>query len=498
MSGKGNLVFEASHPFLFFDYFRIPYEVRPVSAGPATAAPPVSVHWVQAVDSGRKLFWLAPDPQQRGSSGPCRAGRYHMRGVTFFGRLAPRESVPALLPDSGGRWDFAEPIMAADASVASYTWEDSDGNVFLPFDPGEIMHNFWSETYQDIRRSAIAAMCHGIALRSYYAVRPCLPRFVQLRLRRLFTRAQARSSFPQWPREDSLHNLYSWLSIVVANVAGCPVPYLDLWPDGKAWALVLTHDVETGAGYADMEVLRGIERERGYRSSWNFVGQRYVIADETVRAIHRDGCEVGVHGLRHDGRDLAPRHLPDRLPAMREFASRWGAVGFRSPATRRDWELMPRLGFEYDSSYTDTDPYEPQPGGCCTYLPYFNQEMVELPITLPQDHTLFMILQHVDGQTWIDKASQLRDRNGMVLILTHPDYARDERLTTGYRNLLEVFRADDSVWHALPKEVAAWWRQRAASSVRRNGDTWEVDGPASARARPGLMLPSRAGVVISD
>jgi peptidoglycan/xylan/chitin deacetylase (PgdA/CDA1 family) len=489
-------VFEVCCSFPFFDYFRIPYKVRPVSHDPGTTTPPVSVHRAQALDSRRTLFWLARDPQQRGPSGSYRLGRYRMRDVTFFGGLVPRESVPALLPDTGSHWDFAEPIIAADASGASFTCQDSDGNVFLPFDPGEIMQNFWSESYRDIGRSAVNAMCHDIALHGYYAVRPCLPRFVQLRLRRLFTRVQARSSFPGWPHEDSLHNLYSWLSTVVAHVADCPVPYLDLWPDGKSWALVLTHDVETHVGYADMELLRGIERERGYRSSWNFVGQRYVVADETIRAIHDDGCEVGVHGLRHDGRDLARRQFPDRLPAMREFASRWGAVGFRSPATHREWDLMPKLGFEYDSSYTDTDPYEPQPGGCCTYLPYFNEQMVELPITLPQDHSLFTILQHPDGQAWIDKAKHLRDRHGMILILTHPDYARDERLTTSYRNLLEIFQEDDSVWHALPREVAAWWRQRAVSSVRRNGGTWEVEGPASARARLGWMLPSRVGVSI--
>jgi peptidoglycan/xylan/chitin deacetylase (PgdA/CDA1 family) len=490
-------VFEVCCPFLFFDYFRIPYKVRPLSHGSGVAAPPVPVHWLHAEDSGRTLFWLAPDQRQPGSSGPYRVGRYRMRDVTFFGGLATRESVPALLPDTGSKWDLAEPIVAADGGVASFTYQDSDGNVFLPFDPGEITQNFWSEKYRDIRRSAVNARCHDIALHGYYAVRPCLPRFVQLRLRRLFTRVQARSSFPGWPHEDSLHNLYSWLSTVVANVADCPVPYLDPWPDGKTWALVLTHDVETHVGYADMELLRGIERERGYRSSWNFVGQRYVVADEAIRAIHDDGCEVGVHGLRHDGRDLAPRQLRDRLPAMREFATRWGAAGFRSPATHREWELMPKLGFEYDSSYTDTDPYEPQPGGCCTYLPYFNQQMVELPITLPQDHTLFAILQQPDGQTWIHKANHLRDRHGMMLILTHPDYARDERLTTSYRNLLEIFQGDDSVWHALPREVAVWWRQRAVSSVRRNGQTWEVEGPASARARLGFMLPSRVGVSIS-
>ena len=71
---------------------------------------------------------------------------------------------------------------------------------------------------------------------------------------------------------------------------------------------------------------------------------------------------------------------------------------------------MPRLGFDYDSSYSDTDPYEPQPGGCCSYLPYFNENMVELPITLPQDHTLFSILQRPDADVWIGKADFLRER----------------------------------------------------------------------------------------
>ena len=67
----------------------------------------------------------------------------------------------------------------------------------------------------------------------------------------------------------------------------------------------------------------------------------------------------------------------------------------------------------------------------------------------------------------------------MVLVLTHPDYARDDRLAQGYETLLETFVGDDTVWHALPKEVAAWWRKRAASTIRDHGDGWVIDGPAS-------------------
>ena len=68
-----------------------------------------------------------------------------------------------------------------------------------------------------------------------------------------------------------------------------------------------------------------------------------------------------MHGLYHDGRDLeSEKTLLERLPAIRSHAERWGAVGFRSPATHRDWRLMRLLGFEYDSSSPDTDPFEPQ------------------------------------------------------------------------------------------------------------------------------------------
>jgi len=194
-----------------------------------------------------------------------------------------------------------------------------------------------------------------------------------------------------------------------------------------------------------------------------------------------------VHGLLHDGRDLvSKRMMEQRLPAMRKYAKRWDAVGFRSPATQRHWELMPLLGFDYDSSYSDTDPYEPQPGGCCTYLPYFNQSMVELPITMAQDHTLFAILQSPEASMWLRKAHLVRERNGMVLVLTHPDYAHDRRIVDGYRQLLDEFAGDDTVWHALPRDVATWWRDRAASRICDADGRWRIVGPAAAEGRVGF------------
>ena len=480
-------MFRTSHPFAFFDYFRTPYEVRPPRPGHGQPGAAAFVRTLTAMphpgQASRSLMWVGADARPAAPSAAGRLGCYRLGNFTFFGHVTPDAAVLSMLPQPPRGWHPAEPIRAADGRRVAAVWRDTEGNVFLPFDPGEVMRLFWSEGYREVRRSALAAAGRAAALRGYYLARPALPRPVQLGLRRRFTRLQAASPFPRWPIEDSLHDFYDWLFALIAGLADRPVPFLSLWPAGRAWALVLTHDVETAAGLRDMNLLRAPEPARGYRSSWTSVGARYPVDDESVRSLQDDGCEIGVHGLRHDGRDLAGRFMDERLPAMWEHASRWNAVGFRSPATHRKWDLMHRLGFDYDSSYTDTDPYEPQPGGCCSFLPYFNHGTVELPITLPQDHTLFTILQHADAGLWLRKAGHIRDRGGMVLVLTHPDYAHDQRLADGYRALLGTFADDGTAWRALPREVAAWWRGRAASTIRGQGGGWSIDGPASGSGR---------------
>jgi peptidoglycan/xylan/chitin deacetylase (PgdA/CDA1 family) len=487
-------MFEASHPFAFFDYFRVPYTVPSPDAPDGQSAKPSPVGWLRAVNPAggpaRSLLWLRSELSPGSQENVSRIGRYRLANFILFGQVAHSAAIPGMLSEVGRGWHPADTITDTGGQQVAAVWRDEDGNVFLPFDPGEVMHYFWSEKYRGVGRSGLSAAARAGVLRSYYLARPLLPRALQLRLRRVFTRVQSRSSFPDWPLEDNLHDFYGWLFAQVTDVADGPVPYLDLWPGGRSWALVLTHDVETDLGYRDMGLLRDIEREHGYKSSWNFVPLRYRVEDDVVRSLKDEGCEVGVHGLRHDGHDLESRRtLEQRLPAMRDYAKRWNAVGFRSPATQRHWELMPMLGFDYDSSYSDTDPYEPQPGGCCTYLPYFNEKMVELPITMAQDHTLFAILQNPDATVWLRKARLLRERGGMVLILTHPDYAGDQRISDGYRSLLDEFKDDDTVWHALPRDVATWWSNRAASTIRSTPGGWQIVGPAAADGQVRFAAP---------
>jgi hypothetical protein len=476
-------MFESSMTFLPLDYFRVPCTLdRSLGSG-------LPAGWgrLRAETTGLSLFW--PGGLDR-LDHPW-AGLFRVDDWTVAGHVVRQVPPPRL--GAGGWRPVTHLYDRAGARIAS-VWQDRDGNVWLPFDPGEVMRCLWSERYTALggRARALKAV-RKVALKGYYAVRPLLPRPLQLRMRRTLARHQQRdgTAFPAWPVEDGLHRMYDWLFDLLATTAGEPLPAVDTWPDGCTWALVLTHDVETQQGVDDMELLRADERRLGLRSSWNFVPERYDVTPALVERTKSDGCEVGVHGLRHDGRDLASRrHLERRLPAFRRYAHEWGAVGFRSPATQRAWSLMPLLGFEYDTSYTDTDPYEPQPGGCCTYLPFFfgdPDNMVELPITVPQDHTLFEILRETDAGTWRAKVAAIRERGGLALVLAHPDYASNPHMAREWRAMLEDVADDPTMWQPLPRDAARWWRKRAASHVVRTDRGWAVLGPAAGRAGVRLL-----------
>jgi hypothetical protein len=472
----------ASERLTILDELRVPYELAR-SAGEAEpgatgAFPLAGFAQLRQVDRANAPALRWPS----GSTHLAGAARVHLLdGVPFFARLIPDSILRELSFQHG--WAAVVDIQGPGEQRAGAVWREPDGSLVLPFDPNEAIQNFTMERYRSLDNPGRGTRPNGLAIRAYYMLRPLLPRGIQLALRRAFSRIQARVQFPRWPYEPARHDLARRIYEFLVEITDAPPPWIATWPRPYSWALVLTHDVESAAGYRNMLNICDMEVERGYRSSWNFVPRRYDVEDARVEQITERGFEVGIHGLFHDGRDLeSTRMIRERLPAIRAYADRWHAVGFRSPATQRQWEWMGLLGFDYDSSFPDTDPYEPQPGGCCSWLPFFIDELVELPITLPQDHTLFVILRRADGSMWTTKARQLRKRAGMALMLTHPDYLTDASMLRAYLSFLEEFQGDASAWRALPREVAEWWRRRAASHLEPSGDGWRVVGPAAGEA----------------
>jgi hypothetical protein len=125
-----------------------------------------------------------------------------------------------------------------------------------------------------------------------------------------------------------------------------------------------------------------------------------------------------------------------------------------------DW--LGELPVEYDCSIPHSDPFEPIPGGCCSLWPFFIGDVVELPYTLPQDHTLFTLLGRRSTELWEAQVEAIERLNGLVQVISHPDpgYLAEPSNRTVYEQFLDVLRERQGLWKPLPRQVAEWWKQR--------------------------------------
>jgi len=256
------------------------------------------------------------------------------------------------------------------------------------------------------------------------------------------------------------------------------------WPQGKRFALVLSHDVDTAFGVEKVRHLAEAEAELGFRSSFNFVPERYITPEEVRHYLVERGFEVAVHGLVHDGKLYWSRRIFEkRAKRINYYLKEWNAVGFHSPSMQRNLEWIQDLRIEYDQSTFDTDPFEPQPDGIKAIFPLFirgrsaGNGYVELPYTLPQDHTLFVIMREKDISIWKMKLDWVVEKGGMVLLNTHPDYMnfskRPNRLeeypASYYKDFLKYIKTkyEGRYWHALPKEMARFWRRTMVPTTKQ-------------------------------
>jgi hypothetical protein len=303
------------------------------------------------------------------------------------------------------------------------------------------------------------------ARRAYYVLKPALPRSLVVRTRRRRQR-RAASAFPLgWPIEDRYRRfLWDVAGELMAAEGRTELPFIWFWPSGARYAFVLTHDVETAEGQRFAPRVADLEQRLGLRSSFNLVAERYPLDAGLVAELVARGFEVGVHGRRHDGRELRSRRVFLRHARhINRHLHRLGAVGFRSPLTLRNPEWMQALDVEYDASFFDTDPFEPLPGGTMSIWPFTMGRFLELPYTLPQDHTLVDVLGERRPRLWLEKTAYLRRFGGMALLNAHPDYLRDGRYWEVYAAFLEELSGDGCRWNALPRELARWWRDRAGA-----------------------------------
>jgi len=295
----------------------------------------------------------------------------------------------------------------------------------------------------------------------YYYFKPLVPRNLQIFLRRKIALTKKKIRADIWPiHPEAADKPEGW--------AG--------WPEGKKFALVLSHDVDSIKGYKKSLELMKLEQEVGFKSTFNFVPEGYNCSPEIRRALINNGFSVGLHGLTHDGRVFQNRKKFDRVvPKINAYIHDWQIKGFSSPSMLGNLDWISQLDIEYDCSTFDTDPFEPQANDVETIFPFIvvnssrTKSFVELPYTLPQDHCLFIILKEKDISLWQKKLDWIVSQGGMALLNTHPDYMSFNRERTEketypadyYRDFLLYIKEkyEGQYWNATHAEVASFWKE---------------------------------------
>ena len=363
-------------------------------------------------------------------------------------------------------------------------------SVTLPFDPDQVVDNFRRETYSGQMQSEATNFGGNPVIRAmYYLGRPAFPVHFRRILQRIRLQGGTHVPFPHWPVDRTVDRIFEELmKLVLKSRDSKPVPFIWFWPEGAPAAIIVTHDVETEIGRDYCPELMNIDDEFGFKASFQLVPEkRYEVTPAFVDEMWTRGFEVNVHDLYHDGNLFRERdEFLRRAAKINEYAKKFRATGFRSGALYRNFHWYDAFDVSYDMSVPNVGHLDAQTGGCCTIMPYFVGKIIEIPVTITQDYSLFHILSNYSTTLWEEQCRMILAGHGLISLIVHPDYIINKRPNNTYRRLLahlSYLREKLFVWSALPGEIDRWWRARANMRLVPEGRNWRIEGEGSERAR---------------
>jgi hypothetical protein len=243
------------------------------------------------------------------------------------------------------------------------------------------------------------------------------------------------------------------------------------YPDGKSWALLLTHDIDdiyvenrhlflsllyfpkngdlkgiynlakgrlnkSYSPYNNFKKIIGVEQQYDAASTFYFLsspddiyGRKYRLEDieDTLGFILDQGCEIGFHtGYYHydDSEKIkGEKAYMERLIGEPLIGARNHVLRFQTP---RSWELLANAGFGYDSTYAYIDMVGFRNGMCHPFVPYnLNTkqpiDILEIPLNI-QDWTISFVMKNNHRQAWVliqQLLDTVKKNQGVLNILWH-------------------------------------------------------------------------------
>jgi hypothetical protein len=357
---------------------------------------------------------------------------------------------------------------------------------YLPFVPSQVFDNLRSEKYASDWRKA--GLMSGLA-KMYYFIRPVLSVGMRRHLQKFYLRDWEMLPFPRWPVDCSVDNLSQQLMLLSLRANRVEkIPFIWFWPEGASSCAIMTHDVESTVGHGFCEEVMNIDDSFGIKASFQIIPEdRYMISPEFLDSIRRRGFEVAVHDLNHDGHLYRDQNqFLERAAKINSYGKKYEAEGFRAGVLYRKQVWYDALKFSYDMSVPNVASLDPQRGGCCTVMPYFLGEILELPVTTVQDYTLFYILNDYSINLWKQQTELIMKKYGLLSFIIHPDYVVKSREQSIFKQLLgylAYLKKEKGTWTTTPSELNRWWRQRAEMTLVEKDGSWQIEGAGKERAR---------------
>jgi hypothetical protein len=384
--------------------------------------------------------------------------------------------------------DLPSPTPNGGLANAMNCFSSESGVTSLPLDVSQVVDNLRYELYTNAAGKGISAL-GSVLSNLYYHVRPLLPVAVRKHLQKAWLTDWGKQHFPKWPVDSTVDRFFEQLLRLSLRAQDLErIPFIWFWPDGAPSCAIMTHDVETHIGRDHCSELMDLEDAHRMKSSFCVVPEsRYEVTQEFLGSLRNRGFEILVHDLNHDGHLFRDRNeFLSRAEKINAYGKAFGAVGFRAAALYRNQQWFDALKFSYDMSVPNVGHLEAQRGGCCTVMPYFIGDILELPVTTTQDYALFNYLNIYSIDLWKRQIELIMEHHGLINFIVHPDYITKSRERNVYELLLKhlaQLQDERGLWIPTSGEVDRWWRQRAKMTIVESQHGVRIEGEGSERAR---------------
>jgi peptidoglycan/xylan/chitin deacetylase (PgdA/CDA1 family) len=329
-----------------------------------------------------------------------------------------------------------------------------------------------------------------------------------------------KSTIAKIPIVDCYEKILFDCILLASDKLNVPLKYETFWPDGKKFAVCLTHDVDRVKKtfqyvthtirhlknekirlvlaqlsfllkienpYWNFDRIMEIERKLGVKSTFFFLNEqriaslfspsewklylgRYDIKDskivKTIKRLDAEGWEIGIHGSYNSYNNL--KRLEEEKKVLEELLGEKVhgiSQHYLNLNSSETWTYHEKLGLVYDTSVGFVDEIGFRRGTCYPYSPFDPTEnrtlsLWELPITIMD--SVFFFDKRDFRKEYINVLEKVEKYGGVLLLRWHQRFFNEKEfpgMSDMYKKIIKISK-EKNAWITNAYNIVEWLTQR--------------------------------------